>query len=302
LHGLQQDIRGNPQGLSGIYQLRAKRLITLFCLFWSTAVAVAIPSPLDHWHAPLTRLLKQFVRQETRVTLSKFYVRSSVKYVLLKGNAPWTEYIRRLAYIEPATLRESSQEGRKAFWINAYNSFGIDSVAKHYPLVGPAVGNYPIGSFRGNAAWSEPHYVAAKSFTLDQIRTLLADFHDPRVFFAINDCAISSPVLPDTSYDASNIETALEDALTNFLNDPLNYRIDRTRNRLVLSEIFRTSVPAFQDAQPTPLPELAKYPKDQQAILTFLFPRIPNENRTYIINRRPVIEYEPFNWELNLAR
>lgn len=267
------------------------------------ALAFAVPDRLDRFHQPLARVLRDFVRQETRVASNKSYVRSVVKYDALRGNANWTEYIRQLAYIDPISLKEGPEDARKAFWINAYNAFVIDAVAANFPLTGAvANGDYPAGSLRASAAWTAPHYVAGGSYTLDGIRQILQDFRDPRVFLAINDGAISSPALPDEPYNATNVESGLDRAAQNFAADPLNYRIDRTRNKIVLSEIFRQNAQIFRDTVTRTVPELGRYPVDARAALTFLWPRLHPEHREYITNRRPAVEYEVFNWNLNLAQ
>lgn len=271
------------------------------CAALATA-AEAVPDLLDHCHDSLEFVYRNFVRQESRIAANKQYTRTVVRYDQLKGNAIWKEYIRQLAYVDPILVRESPEAARKAFWINAYNSFVMDAVATNYPLPIASVNDYPAGSFRGSAAWSAPHYVAGATYTLDSIRPLLADFRDPRVFFAISDAAIGSPALPDKPYDATNVEMELDRATTNFLADPLNYRIDRQRNKIVLSEIFRSNAQVFRDSIATISPDAGRYPMDLRAVVTFILPRVSQENRDTILKKKPAIEFERFNWELNLAQ
>lgn len=278
-----------------------KRLIPGAAFAVLSCVAAAVPSRLDTFHAPLARIYSNYVRQESRIAANKPYLRSVVKYSLLKSNAAWAEYVRQLAYVDAIALETASADAQKAFWINAYNSFVMNGVIVNFPLPAFTINEYPAGSFRGSAGWSAPLYAAGSSYTLESIRKRLSGFRDPRVFLAINDGAISSPALPDEPYDATNVEMLLERMTTNFLNDPLNFRIDRTRNKIVLSELFRANAPIFRDATAFTSPDVAKYPADARAILTFLLPRISRDNVEYIIRRKPMIEYGTFDWTLNLV-
>jgi hypothetical protein len=275
----------------------------LIALCWcSAALACAVPDRLDAYSRPLSRIYHDFVRQESRLASNKPYVRSVVRYGDLRGSALWKQYIHDLAYVDKIGLREAQENARKAFWINAYNSFAMDAVASSYPLPYTTTNDYPAGSFRGSAAWNGPHYVAAGSYTLDSIRELLSAMRDPRIVFALNEAAVSSPALPEIPYDATNVEQQLDAATANFLADPLNYRIDRTRNRLLLSQLFRTNAQLFLDSTATIAPTATNYPTDVRGVITFLLQHVSTENREYIQRKRPAIEYQPFIWDLNEAR
>ena len=79
-----------------------------------------------------------------------------------------------------------SREEQLAFWLNAYNALVLKTVIDHYPIVGRSA-DYPPKSIRQISGAFErlPHRVAGRTLTLDQIeQTVLAGFHDPRVFFA----------------------------------------------------------------------------------------------------------------------
>ena len=279
-----------------------RRLILSASLLFAAAMASAVPHRLDSYHEPLARFYHNYVRQESRVAANKSYVRSVVKYALLKTDPQWPEYIAQLAYVDPITLRQAPDDARKAFWINSYNSFVLDAVAQNFPLPQVSTNDYPAGSFRGSTLWASEHFAAGGSYTLEAIRQQLLSFRDPRVFFAITDAANSSPALPDKPYTATNVEAALDATFANFLADPLNYRIDRARNRIVLSELFRTYAPQFRDVSARLVPEVSGYPADVRAVLGYIWQRLPAENREYITRRRPAVEYGKFDWELNVAR
>ena len=87
-----------------------------------------------------------------------------------------------------------SRDEQIAFWLNAYNALVLRTVIDHYPIQGHAPA-YPPKSIRQIPGAFErlPHRVAGRTLTLDQIeQTVLPEFHDPRVYFALGRGAVGS--------------------------------------------------------------------------------------------------------------
>ena len=85
-----------------------------------------------------------------------------------------------------------SRDEQLAFWLNAYNALVLRTVIDHYPIQG-ASAEYPSKSIRQIPGAFErlPHRVAGTTLTLDQIeQTVLPEFHDPRVYFALGRGAV----------------------------------------------------------------------------------------------------------------
>ena len=99
-----------------------------------------------------------------------------------------------------------------AFWINVYNINSIKLI----------IDNYPVMSIKEiNNAWSNEFIpFNEKLVSLDYIDDkILRPIGDPRYHFAINCTSYSCPVFRFDAYDVDKIDSQLEDAAFNFIND-----------------------------------------------------------------------------------
>jgi hypothetical protein len=69
--------------------------------------------------------------------------------------------------------------------------------------------------------------------------------NDPRIHFAINCASYSCPKLVNEAFTASEMESQLQEATTDFINDPGRNQI--TPSRLALSNIFKWYKKDFTD-------------------------------------------------------
>ncbi len=93
-----------------------------------------------------------------------------------------------------ANVDRLSRDEKVAFWINAYNAIVLRTIIDHYPITGKSA-QYPPKSIRQipGAFERTAHRVAGRTVTLDQIeQTILPEFHDPRVYFALGRGAMGS--------------------------------------------------------------------------------------------------------------
>lgn len=279
--------------------------ILIACLFsLLPGLTHAVPGPLDRYHRPLERVLKSYVRQEKHFNGRRDYNRSAVKYRQLRNYGPWKDYIDELASSVPRSkMLNASDADKKAFWVNCYNAFVIDSVMSNYPVRGAARGGFPQHSIQSIPDfWSGKHCAAQTTLSLEQIEGRLMDLDDIRVLFALNQGAIDSPALAEQPYDASSIDRILDDAVDNYLADPLNYLLNRETNQLALSGYFKQNVSKFWSMNPTIPPAIADYPTDQRPVLAFILKHVRQEDKDYILDKHPTITFTEFNWRLNEAR
>jgi hypothetical protein len=136
-------------------------------------------------------------------------------------------YIANLGDANPAAL---SPDERKAFYINAYNALAIQTL-----LDNPG---RKITDIRG-AFDSTKHRVGGESLTLDDVENRLRAMKDARIHFAIVCASRSCPPLHPTAYRAEGLGEALDRQGRAFVNDPARNVIDKGRDRLALSMIFR---------------------------------------------------------------
>ena len=106
-------------------------------------------------------------------------------YRTLKSDrARLDRYVTELA---STAVDKLSRDEQLAFWLNAYDALVLRTVIDHYPIQGRAP-DYPPHSIRQIPGAFErlTHRVAGRTITLDQIeQTILPEFHDPRVYFAL---------------------------------------------------------------------------------------------------------------------
>ena len=135
-----------------------------------------------------------------------------------------------------------------AFWINTYNLFTIKLI----------VDNYPTSSITGIASkpW-DIKCVKLKSHTysLDQVENSIIrkQFNEPRIHFALNCASESCPILMNSAYKASSLNSQLTRQTKLFLADGSKnsfdkkvitispifdwYKVDFTRNGTVIDFI-----------------------------------------------------------------
>ncbi|MGF2075840.1 DUF547 domain-containing protein, partial [Enterococcus casseliflavus] len=66
-----------------------------------------------------------------------------------------------------------------------------------------------------------------------------SDFNEPRVHMALVCAAVSCPKLRNQPYEGATLNSQLDSQVRDFLKDPRHFRIDRTRETVHVSEIFR---------------------------------------------------------------
>ncbi len=276
-------------------------LALLGLLVFSSSPASAVPGPLDDAHKTLGRIYTDYVRYENRHDRSMNYVRTNVKYPLLKESGDWARYRRGLLRYDNSKIKTASVTDRLAFWINTYNTLVMEGVMEESVLLAGSGGN--SGSVRSSPDFfTRPRPLAGQELSLMDIERTLRSLRDPRAWLAVNQGAVGSPALPKQPYSPTNLDDQLEEAATNFLADPLKFRIERDENILVLSTVFQDHAQDFTDAA-IEIPEPARsYPASQRAVVAFILPRIRSQDRAYIVERKPSITFEAPDWSLNQAQ
>jgi hypothetical protein len=135
-------------------------------------------------------------------------------------------YAANLGDAQPAAM---APDEKKAFYINAYNVFAIETILAN-----------PGKSIRGIAgAFNKlKHRVGGEMLTLDDIENRLRDMKDSRIHFAIVCASRSCPPLAAHAYTGAGLNDALERQGRAFVNDPARNVIEKAKGRLALSKIF----------------------------------------------------------------
>lgn len=122
-----------------------------------------------------------------------------------------------------------SPDEKKAFYINAYNAFAIQTLLDN---PGKKITDVE-GAFK-----TAKHKVGGEMLTLDEIENKLRESNDARIHFGIVCASRSCPPLAPRAFTAANVSTTLDRLGREFVNDPKKNVVDRAKGRLALSKIF----------------------------------------------------------------
>ena len=153
-----------------------------------------------------------------------------------------------------------SREEKLAYYINLYNAATIRLILDHFPIESiMRIGN-PWGQNILN--------IGGVAYNLNNIEhDILRKMGDPRIHFAINCASTSCPVLQPFAFTADKMESQLDRAAREFINDPGRNAIGG--DKAELSKIFKWYKEDFTESHGSlvaylnqyleePLPEGAK--------------------------------------------
>lgn len=221
--------------------------------------------------------------------LDGYVDKGEVRYGLLASDDP-RDWGRWLAWLEDARPEIMTVDGRRAFWINAYNSRVIAAVLARYPIDSVRDVGFLGGRVRGFFSRRE-HRVAGQARTLDEIEKeilLVRPLWDPRLHFALNCAARSCPKLRPEPYEAARLDTQLDFQTRAFLNGPDGHRLDTNRKVLYVSRILDWYEEDFARAAGSMREYLTRYLTGEAAAAA----RDPSWK----------IEFMDYDWSLNDAK
>jgi hypothetical protein len=251
--------------------------------------------------APLAQeSLAEGARRKTFDQLLDLYVRNGdVYYRALRAERSKLDgFVNLLA---TGAVDKLSRPEQIAFWLNAYNAIVLKTVIDHYPIQSRS-SEYPPKSIRQIPGAFErlTHRVANRTLTLDQIeQTVLTDFHDPRVYFALGRGAVGSGRLRSEAFAPARIEEQLADVAGECVTRAQCVRIDREGGKVNVSSIFswrEKEFAAYADKAP---PEFANRSPIERAILAFVFPKLLPSEKEFLSKNTFQVVYTPFDWNLN---
>ena len=277
--------------------LRPALALAVVFLMWNRTPAPILAqnyqsSPdLEALHVPLDALLESHVRD------------GLVYYRALQGErARLSRYVASLNAPSVASEYPSWDRNRqKAFWINAYNAFVLQTVVNNYPIRGQAQA-YPPNSIRQipGAFERTPHSAVGRSVTLDQIETtILAEFKDPRVFITLGRGAIGSGRLRSEAYAGKTLDRQLDQAREQFTITPRWAKVDALTRQVSISPIFSWRSQAFIAEYADDAYNLPKREPIELAVVGFLRPHLLEAEAEFIQKNAFQLTYLPFDWRLN---
>ncbi len=227
-------------------------------------------------HARFDRLLRKYVDGQGNVNYSAWK----------KSRTDQTEldaYLDQLSYADPSA--RASNEGKLAFWINAYNAATIKGILREYPTT--SIRNHTARVFGYNIWHDLLVQVGGSQYSLDSIEhKVLRKMGEPRVHFAIVCASISCPRLLNQAYTSGSLDQQLTTNTKNFFANPLHFRHDVSARRFQLSSILSWFGEDFGSGRAAQLAAIAPY--------------LPTAESQRAAKTNSVsISYLDYNWNLN---
>lgn len=193
------------------------------------------------------------------------------------------EYLVELSKVDPGSLNRYEQ---LAFWVNLYNARMVKLIVDHYPL--RSVKTIRFSDFHVGPWAEELVVVDNRTYTLEDIKNRILRplwILDPRIHYVLFDGAVGSPNLPEEPYTGENMQAALRDAATAFIN---NFRgVNVTDDgHVILSKIYVWFRKDFGNSDDEVLDHLRKYARGRLK---------------YDLLSQDVIDMYKYDWSLNDA-
>jgi Protein of unknown function, DUF547 len=264
------------------------------CLAAAIAAGAAAPQdqepPTDALHRPLDLLLDLYVRD------------GLVYYRALKSDRGRLDRYAASLNVPAATYEAWSREQKMAFWLNAYNTFVLQTVIDAYPIRGGS-SQYPQGSIRQIPGAFEKlrRRAAGRSVTLDEIeKTILPEFKEPRVYLALGRGAVGSGRLRSEAYSGNALTRQLDAVQAESVTDRQIVKVDRTGGVISVTPIVGWHEAEFAAAyDKAPTGPLAQRSPIERAIVAFITPHLLPLEREFVTQNEFRIAYHAFDWRLN---
>lgn len=181
-----------------------KLLFSLVCLSITWFVSAQKAPSHQQWD----KLLKKHVNTSGLVNYKGF----------IKDKAELDAYLKTLSDNPPQS--SWSQDDQKAFWINVYNAFTVSLIVQKYPV--KSIKDIAGKIYKINTPWDIQFIkIGTKTYDLNNVEhgILRKKYNDPRIHFALVCASISCPKLQRDAYTGVSVNTQLENAGKEFLND-----------------------------------------------------------------------------------
>ena len=271
-----------------IYPHRFLTIRILYCLvilFWIAAPGMTSAAAFDHSYPQYDTLLKRFVSA------------GRVDYQGLKADpAVLNAFMDRTAAVPEAQLNAWTETERLTFLINLYNAATLKLIIDHYPLESiKDIGNF----FKG--PWDQPVVrLFGEAITLDNVEhdIIRKQYSEARIHVALVCAAKGCPPLRSEAYAPARLDRQLDDQSRVFLRSPEGLRIDREKNTVYVSSIFKWYGEDFV-AGYTPESGFDQLGRTEQAVAHFCSRYLPPSQSEFLKAGRYDMKYLDYDWSLN---
>lgn len=172
------------------------------------------------------------------------------------------------------SLKNASEQEKKAFYINAYNMIVIHQITQYYPLKSPMDKSGFFDQVK--------HKVAGEHMTLNalEINKIIKPYHDPRIHFVLACAAKGCPPLASFAYTPEKLDEQLTTRTKLSLNNPGFIKVNKSKKQVEISKIFDWYQKDFT--------------QDGKSVLQFI-----NQYREAAIPADYQMSYYEYDWRLN---
>jgi hypothetical protein len=151
--------------------------------------------------------------------------------------------------------------------------------------------------------WDKIKFEVRTSVTLNQIEheILRVKFDEPRIHMAMVCAAMGCPPLRNEPYVGDKLDEQLDDQTRRFLGDSAKFKIDRGKNILYLSTIFKWFSGDFVKKY-GPEENIGRHGKKESAVLNFVANYLTDAQKDYVLAGKFKIKYLKYDWSLNEHR
>ena len=260
-------------------------------------VTIDAPLPADFpvdgfTHASFEVLLKRYVNASGAVDYELWHD-TEMDLRQLDG------YLAAVSQFSPDKTPERfvKRSDALAYWLYAYNAYVIKSILMHWPLKSVTDVKAPIEARTGlGFFYRQRFHFGGTAYSLyavenDKIR---ATYKDPRIHFVLNCASASCPVLRPELPTGEELEQLLQEAMTDFVSDAGNVRVDHEQKQVVVSTIFKWFKSDFvNDLRRRGLPA-------ENGVLDYIAGVAPESLRTDLEAAADYdIEYADYDWAIN---
>ena len=261
------------------------------------------PHPVISFHDKCAGILRSYVDDKGMVDYK----------TLKRRKLQLKQLLNEFAKLDPNEYNSWPKEDKIAFWINAYNIQMLRIIVDNYPIESsrwfrviwpPAsIRHIPPVNVLGVAKWDKYKFIVMdEEFILAEIerRFFRKEFDEPRVFLALSQASLSSPILRNEPYCGYKLDEQLNDQAKRFLSSSRAFRIDREKKRVHLSAVLQ---PSWFGREFVGKYGIDKKFKDQQpavrAVLNFVTNYVSEQDVRFLELENYSIKYINYNWVLN---
>lgn len=257
-------------------------MLTVFLLIATGALSA---TEFDHSYSHYDALLKRFVSA------------GRVDYQGLKADpAVLNAFLDRTAAVPEAQFNAWTETERLTFLINLYNAGTLKLIIDNYPLESiKDIGNF----FKG--PWDQPVVqLFGETITLDNVEhdIIRKQYSEARIHLALVCAAKGCPTLRSEAYTPARLDQQLDDQSRIFLWSPAGLRIDRQKQTVHVSSIFKWYGEDFIPGY-TPDAGFEKLNRTQKAVAHFCSRYLPPSQSDYLKAGGYDMKYLDYDWSLN---